>query len=275
MIQSVPGHSLKQDFEIPDKFCHFVNKFFLLAVYPSMKCYFSSMKKATLLILSACTLITTASSSYADAEAERILKGMRHGATLQNSKLTGHLRKDGKRTPLELTMSGKVISFQFYVQKKWTGFQMQLREGNAKLFNLIQGKAKPFPADKIGQAILNSDVTYEDLSLRFLYWKNAKIDGEEVIKTQKCHRIRLTNPGKDGRYHIVYVWVHQKYGALMQVAGYNQAGQLLKRFHVTELMTLNKVQTLKKMNIETYKPGTKKVTGITYLEFSKPKRGRL
>jgi len=36
-------------------------------------------------------------------------------------------------------------------------------------------------------------------------------------------------------------------------------------------MTVKKVQTLKKMNVETYNPDTNKVTGVTYLEFKEYK----
>ena len=238
-----------------------------------MKCYFSSMKTLTLSILSTIIASTLTHTAQADEAAERILERVRHSAALQKNKLSGHMRKNGKRTPLTLTMNGQNISFQFLDNNKWSGFQMQLRQGQAKLFNLVDGKQPiPFPTAKIGQPILGSDVTYEDLSLRFLYWKNAKIEGQEKIKMQECHKIRLVNPGNDGRYDIVYVWVHKKYGALMQVAGYNKAGHLLKRFHVTELMTVGKTQTLKKMNVDTYKPGTNKVIGVTYLEFRKPKK---
>ena len=151
---------------------------------------------------------------------------------------------------------------------------MQLQEGEAKLYETEQGKATPFPPHKIGEAIINSDVTYEDLSLRFLYWKDAKVVGEDKIKMQPCYKLRLRNPGKDGRYALVYIWVHKKYGALMQVAGYDVQGRLLKRFHITDLMTVDKIQTLKKMNVETYQAGTNKVTGITYLEFKKPSKNK-
>jgi hypothetical protein len=58
----------------------------------------------------------------------------------------------------------------------------------------------------------------------------------------------------------------------MQMAGYDAQGRLLKRFHVTDLMTVDKIQTLKKMNVETYQTGTNKVTGVTYLEFKKPSK---
>jgi len=216
------------------------------------------------------TLLLASYSQAADNAAHKLLEGIRLGTTLQQGKLDGYLRKDGKRTPLSLHLRGEDITFQFHNDGIWKGFHMQLKDGHARLFETDQGKATPFPAEKIDDSIMGSDVSYEDLSLRFLYWKDARIVGEEKIKMQPCHKIRLMNPGNDGRYRIIYVWVHQKYGALMQVAGYNADGQLLKRFHVTELMTVEKVQTLKKMNVETYQPGTNKVTGITYLEFKKP-----
>lgn len=221
------------------------------------------------------TLATiTAPIACAEVSAEKLLEGVRLSTTLQHGKLDGYIRKDGKRTPLSLHLRGEDITFQFHTDNTWSGFHMQLRDGNARLYETEQGKAKPFPKDKISDAIIESDVTYEDLSLRFLYWKDATIEGEEKIKMQPCYKLRLVNPGNDGRYRLVYVWVHQKYGALMQVAGYDAGGKLLKRFHVTELMTVDKVQTLKKMNVETYKPGTNKVTGITYLEFKEPAKAK-
>lgn len=230
------------------------------------------MKIFPLTLLTFALMITA--NARADQAAERILKNVRLGATLQHGMLQGHLRKGGKRTPMQLTMKGNNISFQFFKNKAWSGFHMQLNKGRAKLFQLQNGKATPFPRAKISEPIFGSDVTYEDLSLRFLYWPNAKIVGTEVIKTMACHKIRLINPGKGGRYNIVYIWVHKKHGALMQVAGYNKKGQLLKRFHITDIMEVGKVQTIKKMNVETYQLGTNKVIGISYMDFYKPKKRR-
>ena len=209
--------------------------------------------------------------AHADAQAEKILEGVRLSATLQQNNLTGHLRKKGKRSPIGLFLRGENIQFQFYKGKTWQKFHMRLKKDNFDLFEIVNDKTVKFPDSRLGQPIVGTDLTYEDLAFRFLYWPNAKIEGEETIKTQKCHKIRLTNPGKGGSYSIVYIWVHQKFGALMQVAGYNDKGQLMKRFHVTNTMKVGNVQTLEKMNVETYELGKQKVTGITYMEFKKPK----
>lgn len=207
----------------------------------------------------------------ADAQADKILEGVRLSATLQQNNLTGHLRKKGSRIPIGLFLRGENIQFQFYKKNTWQKFHMRLKKNDFDLFEIINEKTLKFPDAKLSEPIMKTDLTYEDLAFRFLYWPNPKIEGSEIIKTQKCHKIRLTNPGKGGSYNIVYIWVHQKYGALMQVSGYNGKGELMKRFHVTNTMKVGDVQTLEKMNVETYKTGTKKVTGITYMEFDKPK----
>jgi hypothetical protein len=282
LIQSRVTPRLKHHFKISDEKHDFVNNYFDLAVHTVMKRYLRNMHRffisgtrpVVMAMVASAWVIGSSLPALADEQAEKLLEGIRLGTTLQHGKLDGHLRKDGKRTPLSLHLRGEDITFQFHTDNQWRGFHMQLHEGRANLFETVGAKAVRFPSHKIGEAIIGSDVTYEDLSLRFLYWKDAKVVGQEKIKTQSCYKIRLINPGKEGRYSLVYIWVHQKYGALMQVAGYNAQGQLLKRFHVTELMTVDKVQTLKKMNVETYQPGTNKVTGITYLEFKEPGKKR-
>jgi hypothetical protein len=211
------------------------------------------------------------STARADAQAEKVLQGVRLASTLQHNDLNGNLRKKGKRIPIGLFLRGENIQFQYKHDNKWTVFHMRLKKNNFDLFEIIKGKNVKLPPGKLGEAIMNTDLTYEDLAFRFLYWPHSKIVGEETIKMQKCYKIRLVNPGKGGRYNIVYVWVHQKYNALMQVAGYDKDGRILKRFHVTELMKVPNGQTLKKMNVESYDPAAGKVTGITYLEFNKPK----
>jgi len=249
----------------------------MLAVYQCMQCYFPRMKKSSSFLLLVSTGIFTlliSSTLQAEAVAEKIVNGVRLASTLQQNDLNGNLRKNGKRTPIGLFLRGKNIQFQYQKNKQWTVFHMRLNQNDFDLFEIIDGKNVALPAKKLGSPIINTDLTYEDLAFRFLYWPNPKIVGEDVIKLQKCHKIRMVNPGKGGRYDIVYIWVHKKYNALMQVAGYDKNGKLLKRFHVTELMKVANGQTLKKMNVETYNPATGKATGITYLEFKKPEPAR-
>lgn len=217
-------------------------------------------------------LFSSFSTLYADQAAETILAHVRHGAILQNNDLSGDLKKEGKRHPIHLFLRENDIQFLFNEGKKQDGFHMRLGESQFDLFEIVQRKVIPMPADKLDDPIKGTDVTYEDLAMQFLYWPDSSIVGEEKVKSQNCYKIRLENPDqKAGKYKIVYAWVHKKYNALMKVIGYNAQGKPLKRFVISELQKSGDMHTLKKMEVSTLQPDTNKVTGVTYLEFDKPR----
>jgi len=218
----------------------------------------------------ACVSLTSA--VRADAAAEAILKHTRYAATLQQQDLRGNMKKNGVKTPVSLFLRGKDIQFSYQIGGANKAFHMRLNENEFDLFDIIGGETKRFDDKKISQKINGTDLSFEDLSMRFLYWKKSKIEGEERISSQKCYRIRLENPGKTGDYRIVNVWVHKKFGSLMKVVGYDHSGMPLKQFQVTDLMKVGKEYTLKRMRVDSYDPKTNKSIGVTYLEFDKPKK---
>lgn len=99
---------------------------------------------------------------------------------------------------------------------------MRLAENHYDLFEVRGGKTIKFPDAKLKEAIQGTDLSYEDLAMRFLYWPNGAVTGEEKLKTRNCWKVRLQNPKPGtGRYALVYVWVDKMTGALIQVVGYN------------------------------------------------------
>ena len=252
-----------------------MNRTFKLVVIGVMKCYFPSMKNVIKKFsLVALGLGLSAGSVMADAAAEKVLKKARIAATLGNQELNGHLRKDGKKYPIALFLKGKDIQFAYQKKSKWVKFHMRFKDGGAQLFELKNGKTRYFNKKKLGESLLNTDLSYEDMSMTFLYWKNAKVVRQETLKTQKCDVVRLENPGGSGRYDIVYAWIHKKYGSLMQVKGYNKEGRMMKKFAVDKLMKVKGEYTLQRMRVDSFDPKSRKNTGTTYLEFVKPRRKR-
>lgn len=204
-----------------------------------------------------------------------ILHTARYVATLQQQDLKGQLRKGSVKTPVMLYLRGENIQFQFLSSrtKQWMPFHMRLEEDHYDLFEMKGGKTARFPPAKLGMAIEGTDLSYEDLALRFLYWPNGQVVGSEKIKGQDCWKVRLQNPGEAGRYALVYVWVHKKAGALMQAVGYNgdNPAKALKQFQVSDIMKVGDAYTLRTMRVDSYDPVSNKTTGITYVEFEKPK----
>lgn len=209
-------------------------------------------------------------SALADAKAEAILEKARYATTLQQQDLAGHLRKDGKKIPIRLYLRKENIQFQFYDGKVWQKFHMRLKEGGGELFEINNGKTTKFSSTRLSKPVMGTDLTYQDLAMSFLYWKNSEVVGTEKIKYQVCDQLRLINPGGQGNYTIVYASIHQKYGALMRVIGTNANNQVMKEFAIDKLMTVGKNKTLKTMKVQSFDPKTKKMTGATYLEFEKP-----
>lgn len=216
-----------------------------------------------------------ATGGSAAQDAEQILEVARLATTLQQQDLEGYIRKDGRKVKVVLFLRGENIQFQYYVEgdKKWEAFHMRLNRDRYDLFEIKDGKTFRFPDARLGHSLMATDLSYEDLALRFLYWPNGVVEGSDKVKGQDCWRIRLQNPGQGGRYALVYAWVQKDTGGLLKVVGYNgeSPARALKRFQVTGIMQVDKVWTLRSMKVESFQPPNEKVVGITYLEFENPR----
>jgi hypothetical protein len=241
------------------------------------------MKPLALVLAIALGAIVAAPAQQAPAavapDAAAILRGARMAATLTtlDAGLSGNLKKDGKTVPVTLFLKGKDIQFQFAeVKDTWQIYHMRLGDDSFDLFDIINGKTVRFPDAKLVQPIAGTDVTYEDLAMRFFYWPNPKLEAVENINGEPCYKIKVAKPaGAAGRYAAVYIWVHQKYGAFMRIAGYDKSGGLAKEFVVLEVMPVtDKIWSLKKMQVATFDPATNRRLSITNLVFDpiqKPK----
>jgi len=219
-------------------------------------------------------------SPFANAQApdpNRILEGARLSAALTklDEGLKGNLSQNGRKIPITIFLRGKDIQFQFEENKKWRVFHLRLNDDKYDLFEIIDGKTIDFPADKLTESIAGTDLTYEDLALRFFYWPNPKLEGTEKIGTEDTYKLRLNKPaGAAGNYFAVYVWVHTKFGAFMKIHGHARSGELLKEFQVEDVMKVSDdVWTLRKMQVSSYRNGRR--TSITDMTLDKPSQGAL
>ncbi len=188
--------------------------------------------------------------------------------------LNGSLTRGRQKVPIALFLKGENIQFQFNEGGPWQLFHMRLAADQFDLFEIIDGKTVRFPPAKLVHPIAGTDLTYEDLALRFFYWPNPVLEGIESINGEPCYKLRLQKPAKQaGRYETVYVWVHTKYGAFMQIRGYDARGGLVKEFQVQNVMQVAKgVWTLRKMQVATHDPATGRRVSISNVTFDKPSR---
>ena len=204
--------------------------------------------------------------------AEQIMAEVRQVAGMQQHQdLDGIIKSRGKKRDFDMFLRGKEIHFRIDGGKD--AFALRLGNNRQELFDTTSGSAKPFPNSKIAQPIAGTDVTYEDLAMKFLYWPNPEIAGEAKIKLQDCWRIHLQNPGNTGRYREVSVWVAKEQRALMRVIGYGPAPAraALKQFEVLDITRRNGVQTVGKLKIASFNQKGDQ-NGTTTIDFGRPKR---
>lgn len=226
----------------------------------------------------AAALLATVAPLHAQApDADAIIKNIRLSATLNQMDLNGQIRKEGGGAKIPVSLFVRDGNMQF-VLNNTERFHIRMGDEKADLMTLDDnGKPTAFPTANLAKPITGTDVTYEDLTLRFLYWPNAKLEGEEKANGADCYRIALTNPGQGGAFAKVYVWVHKEYGAFWQVKAFDRGGKPIKEFLVDKVMQLpdGKSYTIKQMRVNSLaRKGDKDVTtSITYIEFDKPADG--
>jgi hypothetical protein len=211
-------------------------------------------------------------SGFASAEetpdAREILKSVRAAQTAQQQSLKGKLRSGWKSVPFTLTMSGNTVRWEFSDPPQT--LQLRLGEKDAQFEEIGKGGAQKVAAARFDDKVRDSDISYEDLSMRFLYWPKAAVEGEAVMLLNKCWIVRVEPPAKnDSQYGMVKLWITKSGGALMQAEAYGHDGKLERRFKVISGQSLGDgLWMLKEMRIERMAAGADKTP--SYLEIEKP-----
>lgn len=186
--------------------------------------------------------------------ADEVLKLVRHSYTLYNQDFTGVLRLGiAKKVPF--LMSLKPQSIRFIFEDPAQVILLDTRDGNFSLFEGVGGAdLKPVEPSKYADKIRGTDVTYDDLSMRFLYWPNAKIVRSEKVKQRDCWYVRVLNPDGRGAYATVDVWIDKETGGMLKMLGYNRQGRAIRRFEVLHGKKFGDVWMVDEMRIETISP---------------------
>ncbi|MBV9126922.1 MAG: outer membrane lipoprotein-sorting protein [Verrucomicrobia bacterium] len=198
-----------------------------------------------------------------------ILRAVREAQAGKRQTLRGQLRtSDGKIFPFLLTSDGPRIRYQFQPPAPAETVQVRLNDENSQLEEISNGgNSERLTPANFDKKVLGTDLAYEDLALRFLYWSRARISDEETIKTRRAWKLRLDAPGRRSQYSTVLLWVDKESGALLRAEGYDEAGQLVKKFEVVSAQKIDGAWYLKQMRIETVDPANDgRVKSRTYLE---------
>ena len=199
--------------------------------------------------------------------ARDILTSVRMIEARQQIDLQGQLRENDIVIPFRMTQNGPLIRYSFSNPNEV--LQLRLGQNSSRLDLITDTGTKNFSASKLEQKIRGTSLTYEDLAFKFLYWQNARVLGEENVRTRNCWKLQLRAPSRESQYSNLLLWIDKASGALMRMEGYNWNAQLAKRFEVVSAQKIDNRWFLKQMRVEELQPGTNHVQSRTYLEIKK------
>lgn len=206
--------------------------------------------------------------------ADEILAAMREMTVSQGDRdVTGSIRTNRSKVkvPFGLSARGETICFQYKEGEAWKRFDVRIREKAAELALVEGGNARVMSPAGYLQPIPGTDLCYEDLSLRFLYWKGGRVlaDGADSrIKGRDCYIVEVPNPQpKTGQFARVRLWLDKENGTAWQIDGYGADGRLLKRFSITSVKKLSDGSWFfKEMKVEVRDPqNPERTKALNYL----------
>lgn len=215
----------------------------------------------------ALAILCLSGSAVADEtpDAHAILKTVRVAQAAQSRALRGELRSAGKTVPFRLSMTAGVVRYEFTAPP--LTLQLRLGERDSRFEEVTRSGTEKVTPARFDTRIGGTDLSYEDLSLRFLYWPKATVEGEQTMVLQKCWIVRVDPASKnDSQYGSVKLWIAKNSGALMQAEAYNDAGKFVRRFKVISGQKTDEgLWILKEMRIEWVDRGQSADRTPTYL----------
>jgi hypothetical protein len=191
------------------------------------------------------TFVVAVLSAAPPPSAKEILDSVRMLEARQQIDLEGQLREDEKVIPFHLTQTGPLIRYSFADPEEV--LQLRLGENGSRLDLVTAAGSEKFPAEKLNEKIRGTGISYEELALKFLYWPNARVLGDETVRTRSCWKLQSVAPSRDSQYWNVAIWVDKASGALMRMEGYDWNGKLAKRFEVISAQKIDDRWFLKQM----------------------------
>jgi hypothetical protein len=211
--------------------------------------------------------------------AKEVLRLVRYSQAAQEQDFVGQIRPRRiglKAIPLKLTMSAKEVRFVFFEGNRKAAKPdqiviLKLLDNRYELNEIAKGKSGKLAPERYAERIRGTDISFEDLAMRFLYWPNPKHVASERAKGGDAWRIRCVNPVGEGAYTTVDVWVSKESGAMVKMHGYDALGKLVKSYEVDKVNRYKGAWILEQMVVRTHP--TKKGEKLTssYLEIEPPK----
>jgi hypothetical protein len=216
---------------------------------------------------------TSTMTFAADAvpDGRQLLRDARMMQSSQEWQLLGQVRMGSQKQPMRMTIDNGSIRYEFL--DNGDTITLKLGEKGSTLEERRGGKTAKVTPARFDAQVRGTDIRYEDLALRFLYWTDAKVLGDELSGGRSCWKVEVRPPGKnESQYSRVVLWIGKEDGALMKAESFDTNDKWARRFQVVDVMKHHGFWLLKKMRVESAE-GRFTDPQPTYLEIKDVEKG--
>jgi hypothetical protein len=126
-------------------------------------------------------------------------------------------------------------------------------------------KDAPLPDPRL--PVQGTDLTWSDLSLSFLWWRNARLTGLESVLDRECYEIEAPAPaGEPAPYAAVRMWIDRKYLMLVRAEGLDPAGRPIRRIAVKSIKKIDEEWMVKDLEITSLPEKTRTILQINLVD---------
>ncbi len=115
------------------------------------------------------------------------------------------------------------------------------------------------PVPDLRAAVADTEFSWADLSLGFLWWPGGKTYATEMKKGRECYVVDLPAPGAGEAYARLRLWIDTEAYALLQADAFDARGDLVKRLAVKSLKKVEGRWTLKDFDVQSF-PSRRRTT---------------
>ena len=149
---------------------------------------------------------------------EEILAAARLNPMGDGVTLDAQLRAGSIKVPFTIEVGDGAVRYGFTSPQQ--DILLRLGENEAILEERRDGGKIPVPISKLDDSVRGGLITYEDLALRFLYWKNLRLLDSETVRSRDAWKIEIPAPRGASQYGVVRVWIDKQSAALLRLVLY-------------------------------------------------------
>jgi hypothetical protein len=119
----------------------------------------------------------------------------------------------------------------------------------------------PAETPPLFDTVQQSDISWMDLALSFLWWPDGELVGRDEVKGRRCFVVRVPAPASvrggvagasASSYDAVRLWIDEEMRMLLQAEGLDTDGSAVRRLWVRSFKKIDDRWMIKDMEVESY-----------------------